>query len=221
MLLTKTEFLRYQEAPLHLWASLHNQLEKTTPDDFSLHLMRQGQIVEELAQAFLPAYLANGYPGAVIQPQAVVVDGNFYARVDALVQDPASGAYDLFEIKSSLSVKDEQLEDTTFQALVIAARYPLRRVLVVHLNDKYVRQGALDLNAFFQVEDVSDKVAEQKLTILAARSAAWEVARLPAADGLGNCSKPGDCPCPSLCFPNLPVQSIFSLPRRTSRRMCA
>ena len=198
---------------MHVWADVHNRLENAAQDEFTLHLIRQGQAVEALAQEFLPVYLSSRYPGAEIRPQAVAVDGHYYARVDALVIDPASGACDIYEIKSSTSTKTEHLEDATFQALVVGAQYALRDVYIVHVNGTYTRTGDLDLASFFTIVNVSQEVDGLREQIETARADAWHAAQQAAPDGLENCSKPSDCPCPSLCFPDLPAPSIFNLPR--------
>jgi len=46
-----------------------------------------------------------------------------------------------------------------------------------------------------------------------AREAAWQVANLATPDGIEDCRKPNDCPCPALCHPDLPEYPIFDLPR--------
>ena len=52
-MITKSDFLLYLEAPLHLWAKENNQLEKIFPTTYERHLMEQGKDIEELAKAFL------------------------------------------------------------------------------------------------------------------------------------------------------------------------
>ena len=52
-MLTKTDYLRYLESPLHLWAEKHDHLDQVIPSRYDQHLMEQGNAVEKLAQEFL------------------------------------------------------------------------------------------------------------------------------------------------------------------------
>ena len=49
MLISKTDFLLYLDAPLHLWAKKHNKIEQIVLSLFELNLMEQGNQIEDLA----------------------------------------------------------------------------------------------------------------------------------------------------------------------------
>jgi hypothetical protein len=115
MTITKSDFLVYLDAPLHLWARKHNLLEKTTPSDYDLHLMSEGQKVEKYANQFLEEIVLKQYSSAQIHFQPTYHDGDFEARADVLIFDNEAGVYDVYEIKSSTSVKKENWYDATFQ----------------------------------------------------------------------------------------------------------
>lgn len=109
MTISKSDFLIYLDAPLHLWASKHNSLEKTTPSDYDLHLMSEGQKVEKYANQFLEEITLKQYAHARIHFQPTYHDGDFEARADVLIFDEQANAYDIYEIKSSTSIKKENL----------------------------------------------------------------------------------------------------------------
>jgi hypothetical protein len=46
-MLTKSDFLLYLKAPLHLWADKHSKLNKLVPSVYEQHLMKQGYEVEK------------------------------------------------------------------------------------------------------------------------------------------------------------------------------
>ena len=50
-MITKSDFLLYLEAPLHLWAKDNNQLEKVVPTSYERHIMEQGKDIEEKKDA--------------------------------------------------------------------------------------------------------------------------------------------------------------------------
>ena len=212
-MLTKTDYLLFLEAPLHLWAKKHDQLEQISPSQYDLHLMEQGRTIEKLAQEHLEHQLKTSTTSLELTFQHLVTDGNFLARMDALVYDPAAQAYDIYEIKSASSLKKEHYFDAAFQRLVAEANFTIRHTYLVHVNKDYTRQGALDLDQLFQIVNVDEETEQLRQEILEGRKAAWQTASLNAPDGIEECLKPKTCPCPSLCHPDLPDHSIFDLPR--------
>ena len=108
-MITKSDFLLYLEAPLHLWAKDNNQLEKVVPTSYERHIMEQGKDIEELARIFLQEFLSERYFNPDITWQRTFTDGHFQARADAVIFDPGREAYDIFEIKSSTSVKKKSI----------------------------------------------------------------------------------------------------------------
>ena len=215
MTITKSDFLIYLDAPLHLWASKHDSLEKTTPSDYDLHLMREGQKVEKYANQFLEEITLKQYAHARIHFQPTYYDGDFEARADVLIFDEQANAYDIYEIKSSTSVKKENLYDATFQLLVCEANIPVRNVFLVHLNKDYVLEDELDLEQLFVVENITANCQQLKDEVLNSSQQALAMCLQENTDGIEVCYKPSTCPCPQLCHPNLPADSIYDLSRLT------
>jgi len=212
-MLTKTDFLCYLEAPLHLWADKHDRLEQVSPTKYQLHLIEQGKDIETLAQQLL-LELVNQTPGTQeLTFQQIVTDPPFQARLDALVYDPEAKAYDIYEIKSGSSVKKEYLYDAAFQQLVAQANFPVRNIYLILINTEYARLGPLQAHQLLQVVNVNQQVAPLLPDVRTGREAAWQVASQRSADGIEECVKPKTCPCPELCHPELPEHSIFELPR--------
>ena len=118
--------------------------------------MQQGQQVEAVAQHFIDQVLRRRYARAEFYPQRLFEDGPYLARADIAVLDEEAGVYDLYEIKSSTSVKPEHEQDITFQALVCAASVPLRHHYIVHLNKEYIRHGEVDIPNLFVVADMDE-----------------------------------------------------------------
>lgn len=218
-MLTKTDFLRYLEAPMHLWAFNHGWLEQVVPSRYDRYLMSQGVEVEGLAQEFLRRHVANQYPDAELSFQTVLTDGNYYARLDAAVAHPETGVTDIYEIKSTSSVKKEHLFDAAFQRLVAEASFNLGHVYLLHINKQYQRRGEIDLDALFVIENVDAETADLLPELLAGREAAWAVSEAASPDEIETCLKPKDCPCPRLCHPGLPEHSIYDLPRMHAAKL--
>ena len=74
--LTKTDFLLFLDAPLHLWAAWHDRLDVAAPTPLELRLKAQGRQVEDLAGAFM-AFLAGENE---LRPQPTLTEGPFLTR---------------------------------------------------------------------------------------------------------------------------------------------
>lgn len=212
-MLTKSDFLLYLDAPMHLWAKVHDALEGTTLTPLVQHLIRQGQEVEGLARMYLEEIVLPGYADAQFFWQPTYDDGQFQIRADGLIYDLEAEVYDLYEIKSSTSVKAEHIYGLTFQALLLERFLTLRHAYLVHIDNGYQRDKDLDLARLFAVEDITAEVEQNRQVILQAREAAREVAGLDSPQPDFACAKPDACPCPGLCHPDLPEHPIYDLPR--------
>ncbi|MDY6872826.1 MAG: DUF2779 domain-containing protein [Chloroflexota bacterium] len=212
-LLTKSDFLLYLDAPMHLWAKAHDALAPETLPPLIQHLIRQGQEVEALARTYLEEVVLPGYADAQFFWQPAYEDGQYQIRADGLIYDLEAGVYDLYEIKSSTSVKADHIYGLTFQALVLAEFLTLRHTYLVHIDNGYQREETLDLARFFTAEDVTAEVDRNRVAVRQAREAARTVAALRTARPDFACTKPETCPCPDLCHPDLPDHPIYDLPR--------
>ncbi len=212
-MLSKTDFLLFLDAPMHLWAKSHNALEETSHTPYQQHLIQQGQRVEALAREFLEAYISREYPQGQLFWQPSFDDGQFEIRADALVFDKSAEAYDLYEIKSSTSLKPLHEYDLTFQVLVLESSLPIRHAFLVHINRDYLLADELDVAELFTIEDASVKVEKRREDVRQWREDAWLVTQMESPLPSFACTKPDTCPCPSLCHPRLPDHPIYDLPR--------
>jgi hypothetical protein len=210
--ISKSDFMLFCEAPRHLWAKKHSLLHSEL-SPFAELLIRQGYSVEELAQDYLAQTVLAANPGWQLIWQETYADGAYQVRVDGLIFKPETGAYNLYEIKSSTGVDKEHIYDVTFQALILDHQLTLDQVYIIHLNKEYTLYEALDLSQLFILEDVSEKVEALKSDVDILRQAALEVVLTDSLDGIEPCWSPNDCPCPQLCHANLPDFSIFDIPR--------
>lgn len=211
-MITKTDLLTYLNAPMHLWAAKHNQLEANTLSRYDRYLMTQGVEIEALAKEYLHQKFAD--VRFQVNTERTVGDGEFLARLDGVVYDRETETYDIYEIKSSTSVSKTHQYDLIFQYLVAAAGLTIKNVFLLHVNKNYDQSGELDMAAFFQIENGNDWIAEIGPEVRALREAALQVVERDMPDGIQDCLKPGSCPCPSLCHPRVPEKySIYALPR--------
>lgn len=212
--ITKSDFLLFCEAPRHLWAKKHGQIEISI-SDFDQHLAEEGNRVEALAQEFLASVLLPQQPGDQLLWQQTYSDESFDSRLDGLVFKPNPNTYDLYEIKSSTGVDKEIVYDVTFQAVILEKQLSIDHYYVLHLNKEYIRSGELDLAALFIAEDITDKVKALMAEVELLRREALRVAQLSNPDQAEHCLSPKECPVPNLCHAELPDFSIYDIPRIT------
>ena len=214
-MLSKTDFLRYMEAPMHLWAAKNDQIERG-PSTFDQHLMHQGSLIEELALE----YLRNDYlvGNGEISTQVTFEDGSYLVRVDAALADPDGEWVDIYEVKSSTSIKKEHYYDLTFQGLVIEASQPVRDLYLVYVNKEYVQGDEMDLKSFFLIENLNEEIEKRRAEVLQEREFALAISEQVDPAGISTCYHPRSCPSPALCHGELPDYSIYNLPRLGARR---
>lgn len=218
MSLTKSDFLTFLDAPMHLWAKKHYKLEKTSPSAFDQHLMSEGQRVEKLANKYLQEVILKKYQGGELTLQQTFIDGQFEAIADGVIFDKQAQVFDIYEVKSSTNIKKENLYDATFQMLVSKANLHLRNVYLIHLNKDYIKRGELELDQLFVADDITSNCHLLENEILGKREQALQIANQETPNNINICYKPIECPCLSLCHPHLPLNSIYELSRLTQKK---
>lgn len=213
MLITKSDFLTYLDAPCHLWAFKHDLVPTHERNAYLDHLSAQGYEVEKWALKYLADCLVPEYgamPEDVLIQQTVTTE-HFEARADILIRQHGSDVWDIYEIKSSTEVKKEHYYDVTFQTLVLEEQYKIGHVFVMHLNREYIRNGDVDCKQLFHIEDVSTAINKMKEEVRDLRADALYVAEQDSCEKFTGCWKPKECPCPDICHIDLPEYSIFDI----------
>ncbi len=125
-----------------------NGISAEPPNPFSYHIS-----VEKTAR-----FIANGHQ--------VIYEASFnfesvLCAIDILVNK--NGLWYAFEVKGSNRVKDTHIMDASLQHFVIThAGLPLEDFSIVHLDNQYVRKGALNVNKLFTSESVLEQIIENK-----------------------------------------------------------
>ncbi len=214
--LTKSNFLTYLDAPLHLWADENNKLEQPL-SVYEQHLMTEGYAAEKLAKEHLENFVQKN-PHLTLLWQKTYTDKNYETKADALLHNTATDTYDLYEIKSSTSVDTLNKQDATFQYLILNKQLKINAVFILHLNKDYVRCGELDITALFIAEDITEEVKTLLDTVDTEREKALAVINSVNHLDIPGCLNPKTCRCKSLCHPNLPSFSIFNIPNLTPKK---
>lgn len=215
--------------------------------DFELSLMAMGNDVEEEARKLFPnGYLVERRTGGaqeltkqlveerkLVIFQAVFATDKYLAATDVMQWNSDAGEYDLYEIKMSTTdeeedesgkarvnkKKEEQFErDLAFQANVVeACGIKLHKKYLIRLNRQYVRNGNLEYDRLFIIEDKTEIItAIQPIVALEMTRAQEELSSEPSP--LGNCTcyyKGRSAHCTTFKYnnPHVPDYSVHDLNR--------
>lgn len=229
MHLSKSKYLSGLQCQKRLWLSVHKPELAPLPLPAQQRLFDQGTRVGELARAEFPGGLLidadhKHIPEAIQQSQIAVNDGidvlfegcfvheDVRVRPDILKQNE-SDSWSLIEVKSSTSVKEENIHDDAVQTWVLQGRgLDIGRMFLMHINRDCVYP---DLSDLFVVDDITkpvqtllpdvpDRLEEFKRLL---KESEPEIA-------IGqHCSKPYECPFKEHCWRRIPEYSTFNLPR--------
>lgn len=224
--ITKTDFILFNQCAKSFW------LSKRDPDafpqakfsDFAAKLAREGYEVEAQLQALVASWK---HPRDYDFQAEFETASGLYARAD-MVRYKDDGTVDLYEVKSSTSVKTEashnHIIDACFQ--VIAAEdtgLPVDRIIHVHLNGDYVRAGDIDPAALLVFEDITDRARAMQPQIKADIKAALALLNTPQIDRTScTCllkSRGQHCDTFDIFNPWMPSPSIYDLPRMHGKRL--
>ncbi|MFC1962973.1 hypothetical protein ACFLWB_03135 [Chloroflexota bacterium] len=142
-------------------------------------------------------------------------------RADILEREN-SGTFNLIEVKSATSVKEEHIPDIAVQLYVLeGSNTKVGRTYLAHLNKEYVYQGGdYNLNQLFRLEDVTNEVWHTRLNIESALQAMRLPLQSPQPPDIKTgkqCAKPYICPFYGHCHSDEPDHHISQLPRASEK----
>ena len=151
---------------------------------------------------------------------------NCFCSVDIL-KNLGNNRVELYEVKSSTSVKDIYKDDVAYQNYVLTKLgFQVEKVCLVHINNQYVRQGDIELEKFFTIEDLTEiareKFSEVEENIKYLRDYVERESE-PECEVGEQCSYPYECGYWALCAKNLPkddTQTVFDISRFSKAMEC-
>ncbi len=217
-----------------LWLRV-NKPEFAEPfDDPTLHLFEVGRRVEQLARIPFPGILIEreGIPFKSLIEKTVMLmanhtvliyEGTFNAkncicRADILepVSEDKTSPWNLHEIKMSTKLKPEHITDCGVQTYCIEqSGYTIQRINLIHINAEYTRQGEINPLHLFKVEDITDRVRVESITIGKKIREFSKLCSEPEPPDVvigSKCKQPGICQFYKYCHDIIPMSSVFELP---------
>ncbi len=171
------------------------------PDAFSYHLSvaKTKQFIEEGAKIIYEACFK--YEGVL-------------CAIDILVKN--DNKWCAYEVKNTTKVKEPHIMDAALQYHVITnSGIQLEDVFIVHLNNKYVRRGEINVQELFTKSSIHEQVKEQQKFI---ESKIIELKKVvadkiePVVEVGRHCDNPYPCDFTDYCWKNVAVEE-----RKSSR----
>ena len=140
---------------------------------------------------------------------------NNFCSVDILKND--IDGVEIYEVKSSTEISDIYLDDVSYQYYILNnLEFNIKKACIVYINNKYVKQGNLELNKLFNIEDVTEiaksKQQEIENNIYELNKYMEEHMDNEPKDDLGiKCFKPYECEFWEYCTRNLPKPNVFDI----------
>ncbi len=226
--LSKSKYCQAVQCPKMLWL---NKYKKEQFDDSVMNqaVMDTGSMVGDLAMGLFGDYTEVPYGdlskmlritnelienGTQIIAEASFSYDGLFCSVDIL-RNLGGRRVELYEVKSSTSVHPIYFDDAAYQQYVLKGLgFQVDRVCIVHINNRYVRHGALDLNALFHIEDISENTYARQPEVAKKVEFLKEYMRRAdePADGIGShCFVPYMCGFFGYCTRDLPKPNVFDL----------
>jgi len=228
--LSKSLYIRGLQCHKSLYLQKHAPALKVELDAQARARFSAGDHVGELARDIFPGgvlvpYVENDHAAQIKQTadamaagKKIIYEATFeydgiFVKVDIL-RKTARG-WQIYEVKSSSSLKDVHGDDAALQYYVLTRLdIPITKAFVVHLNKDYVRCGDLDLQELFDKADVTQEVKAKQEDIeaeIAAQRKMLARKSPPKIDIGPQCSAPYECDFSGHCWQHIPEDSVFDL----------
>jgi len=230
MTLSKSQYIRGLQCHKSLWLYKHRPELREQPDAQTEARFATGHQVGDLAKELFPggvevAFDPGDFPGMIARTRAFIAGGaeviyeatfsekGIFAMADILVRN--GDGWDMYEVKASTAVKEYQIDDAAIQWYALSSAIKLNRAYIVHLNNQYVRNGALDIEALFRIAEITDEVQARQDAIEHDLVEMTQMlgGEIPDIDIGGHCDDPFGCDFKAHCWKHVPDPSVFNLYR--------
>ncbi|MDO8563680.1 MAG: DUF2779 domain-containing protein [Nanoarchaeota archaeon] len=175
-LLTKSRYVTGLSCKKAIWLAFNKPEALPEIDEATQHRFDEGHKVGELSKSLFPDGIDiqemipienDKKSRELIKKRKPLFEAGFlhrdskcYARADILVPVEKK-EWDIIEVKSATSVKEDYLEDISFQKYCYeSAGLKIRKCFVLHINNQYVRQGEIEPKEFFVQANVTNEIED-------------------------------------------------------------
>ena len=226
--LSKSKFLSASQCSKKIWLEIHEN-EKSTPlSESQESIFESGINVGELARSYFPNGeiidlehydVDNGLKKTILisKDNPYAIYEGFFLYDDVIIRPDIlknnfDGTWDLIEVKSSTSLKSENIVDLAIQNYVInSSHIKIKNSYLMHINKNCIYP---DLTNLFSFIDLSEKIKPFVNEMHNNLSNLREILRSsePKVDIGAHCNKPYVCDFKQYCWQHIPEYSIFNIP---------
>ena len=212
-ILSKSTFMYGNQCLKRLWLHKFNPTVRDEEDEELKAIFQSGTDVGLLAQKRFYGGIDVSPVDAFHYQQSVVDTANLISRGAKVIYEAAFqfegvlAAMDImvkrkdkwyaYEVKGSTSVKEPFLQDAALQYHVITnSGVELEDIFILHLNNKYIRNGELDLQQLFAPTSVLDEVRMRQVKVVSKINELKNMLKsrlLPAISVGEHCNIPYSC----------------------------
>ena len=225
-MITKSDYIKSIQCDKYLWLN-KNKPELATKKPKKLFDV--GNQVGQLAQSLFPngakVQYSQNHQDMADETYSLIADGesviyeaafihnNTFVMIDILVKNGTS--WDIYEVKASTKAKEIYIYDLSLQWYIISANISLNKAHLVTINNKYTRNGELEIDQLFKLNDLTETVISKEKEIIPGIGNIREVLAKDKIDtAIGpHCNSPYPCPFKEHCWQDVPTDSVLKLYR--------
>jgi len=228
--LSKSQFIRGLQCHKSLWLFKNRPKLRAEPSEALQAVFNEGRKVGLLARELFPSGVEIVFEEGSLSQKThetkdLIIKGvqtiyeatfscdNVMAIVDILHK--GTDGWELYEVKSSTSLKDVHLNDISIQCAVLqGCSLTLSRVCLVHINSDYIRKDGINVNELFELVDLTEQVASNQEYVreeIDKMRAMLAGGVCPDIDIGPYCTDPYKCEFIPYCWKHIPENSVFDL----------
>lgn len=236
--ISKSQFLKGLQCPKSLYIHKNHPELAEEISESQEALFESGKEVGVLARGLYPGgveilfdaknftkqldltkkYIKNGT--TIIYESAFSHDGLF-SKADILRK--AKSGWELYEVKNSTKIKEDvfHYEDVAFQYHVLKENgLSINKAHLVHINNEYEKQGDIEIEKLFAMNDVTKEVKDLQKQIIEQIKSQRKIlgGKTPKIDIGEYCSTPHECEFIGHCWKKIPEESVFDLKGRGNKK---
>ncbi len=237
LVISKSKYMAGLQCMKYLWYIVNAGEEIPEPDFSTKFIFDQGFLVGQYAKKLFPDGIDLGeirdpdlqiartlelLPERRLIFEASSCAGNVYSRADILKPAPGN-EWDIIEVKSSTRLKEEYIDDVSFQKYsFIQAGIKIRRCFLALINNKYVRPVEINPEELFEVHDITAEVDSAVKDVPGTLKYMLQMLGEPEPPSVKigrHCYNPYTCPIRNKCWDFMPENHIFNLYGNKDRAM--
>jgi hypothetical protein len=235
--LSKSRYIRGLQCQKSLYLyTYHPELRDEITDDQQA-VFGIGTDVGILARSLFPGGIEIPFDGLSIPEQLeatayeidkgtpILYEAAFNANgifIKADIMKKGDDGWEIYEVKSSTSMKDLYFQDVGVQYHVLkGAGLPISKAFVVFINNQYVRNGNLDIPALFNIQDVTEEVQGKEIEVEQTVLTLKKMLRgpCPEIDVGSHCDNPYPCDFKGHCWASIPEDSVLYIKGRGTYKL--